>query len=158
EGGGAGGGGAGGGGLDEQAPGQFRRPGVTPARLPVDPPHVVTRQYQPVYDVGADEAATSSHRYLHGRPFSSAYRPVPWALDPCAARPRPSGSRCWPGSYPPASVSCTAAMAVSTSSTSASVMSECTGRQTCRRAISSATGSGGPAYSASTGWWFKGRS
>src|SRR5262249_12791363 len=128
-----------------KTPGRRGAPRLRPRGRRALPAPACPRQYQPVYDVGADEAATSSHRYLHGRPFSIAYRPVTWALDPCAARPRPPGSRCWPGSYPPASVSCTAAMAVSTSSTSASVMSECTGRHTCRRATSSATGSGGPA-------------
>ncbi len=65
-----------------------------------------------------------------------ATRPAPWAAQPRAALP--------PGSYQPGSISCTAAMAVSTSSISASLMSECTGRQMCLRATSSATGSRRP--------------
>ena len=88
---------------------------VAPQVPDVDRAHLMSGPQQVIHHVGADETAPAGDGYPHDA-----------APGPVSSAP-------------------TSAIAASTSSTSPSVMSEWTGRQTCRAHMSSATGSGGPA-------------
>src|SRR4029077_16774678 len=94
---------------------------VAPARGDIDHTDLVTRLHQMTHHMGAYEPTAPDHRNLHSLPLPDRVVRYGKERDSSERRPR---------AHLPAKAPWTAATAASTSSTSPSVLSELTGKQT----------------------------